>query len=112
MPHREREAALKLVVIVAVEQVVLAVVLVVEHRVGAGEAGFEEAAPGLALAAGAVGPLAPAEIGVGEIAVVLPDPLVDQGLQTGAIGSRPGAEDAVAGARRRVIRRGPGGFRG
>ena len=46
VPDRDRQAALELVVIVAVEQVVLAVVLVVQYRVGGGEAGFEQAALG------------------------------------------------------------------
>ena len=101
----DRQAALELVVIVAVEQVVLAVVLVVQHGVGGGEPRFEQAALGRALAAGAIGLAAPAEIGVGEIGLVLPDALVDQGLQSGAVGAGLRPEDAVAGAPRGLVRR-------
>ena len=43
LPDGEREPALELVIIVAVEEVVLAVVLVVQHGVGAGEPRFEHA---------------------------------------------------------------------
>src|SRR5207244_7224404 len=83
--------------------IVLAIVLVVQDRVGRGEPGLEQAALGMPLTAGTISPLAPAEIGVGEIVLVLPDPLVDQRLQTGAVGSGLGTEDAVAGPPRCVL---------
>ena len=88
MPDRDRQPALELVVIVAVEQIVLAVVLVVQHGIGLGEPRFEKPALRSALAAGAIRPAAPAEIGVGKIGIVAPDALVDHGLQSGAVGPR------------------------
>src|SRR5436190_23805824 len=110
MPHGEREPALELVIVVAVQEIVLAVVLVVQYGVGRGEARLEQAAFRPSLAAGAIGPLAPAKIGLGEIAFLVPDPLVDQGLQTGAIGPGLRPEDPVAGAQRRRIARNARGF--
>src|SRR5229473_2196284 len=109
MPHGEREPALELIVIVAVEEVVLAIVLVVDDGVGRSEARFEESPFGAPLAAGAIGPLAPTEIGIGQIALVLPDPLVDQGLQAGAIGPGHRAKNPVAGAQRGLVRGDAGG---
>ena len=105
LPDDQRQPALELVVVVAVEQIVLAVVLVVHDRVGGGEPGFEHRPLGPALGAGAIGIPAPAETGIGEIALVLPDALVDQGLQSGAVGAGLRAEDAVAGAARGLFRR-------
>src|SRR3954465_9081580 len=76
VPHRQRQPALELVVIIAVEQIVLAIVLVVQHRLGLGEPRFEQVTLRPALAAGAVGPLAPAELQIGKVALVIPDALV------------------------------------
>ena len=42
--HRRRDAALELVVVVGIQQVVLAVVLVLDHRLGLGQAGLEQPA--------------------------------------------------------------------
>src|SRR6266851_8371789 len=94
----DRKAALELVVIVAVENVVLAIVLVVHDCLGCGEAVAEERHFGGTLGAAAIGIAAPGEIGLGEIAIALPAALVDERLQTGAVGARFRAEDAVAGA--------------
>src|SRR5437899_3040147 len=88
MPHGKREPALELVVIVAVEQIVLAIILVVQHGFGYRDARLKQLALGAAFTAGGIGPLAPAEISVGEIRLVLPYPLVNQGLQPGAVGTR------------------------
>src|SRR5258707_12244037 len=44
MPHRQRQPTLELVVIIAVQEVVLAIVLVVQYGLGVGEPGFEQAA--------------------------------------------------------------------
>src|SRR6476619_5132190 len=85
MPDRDRQPTLELVVVVAVEQVVFAVVLVVQYGVGIGEPRLEQAALRPAFAAGAVRPAAPAEIGIGQIGIILPDALIDQSLQTGAV---------------------------
>src|SRR5207237_10591957 len=107
MPHDEREAALELVIIVAVEQIVLAIVLVVQHRFRYREARLKQLAFGAAFATGGIGPLTPAEVGVSKIRLILPDPLIDQRLQSGAVGARLRAEDAIAGAACRVIRGNP-----
>src|SRR5215211_3906902 len=80
------QPALELVIIVAVKQIVLTIVLVVQYGVSSGEPRFEKAALRPALAASAIRPAAPAEKGVCEIGIVLPDALVDHCLQTGAVG--------------------------
>ncbi len=73
-----------------------AVVLVVEHGLRGRKAAIEQRAPRNApLAARAIGPAAPAEIGFGEVAIVLPDALVDRRLQPGAIGPRHRPEHPV-----------------
>ena len=97
---RREQAAFELVIVVAVEQVVLAVVLVLDHRFDRTQPFLEEAAFGMALRVGAVGITAPDQIGFGKIGTVLPALFVDQRLQPGAIGSRLGAEDTVAGTPR------------
>ena len=115
--HRRRQAALELVVVVAVEQIVLAVVLVLHHRLDRAEPLLEEPVLGRAAFAGAVGPAAPGDVGLGEIARVLPAALVDQRLQTRAVSAGLRAEDPVggeaprAGLRRTLLRerRGIGG---
>src|SRR6185437_985194 len=104
------EPALELVVVVAVEDVVLAIVLVVDDRLGDGEPCAEEIALGGALRAGAIGEAAPGEISLGKIAVALPAALVDERLQTGAVGARLRAEDAMTGAARGRLVRHPRGF--
>src|SRR5258708_31192460 len=68
--NRGGETAFELVIIVAVEQIVFAIVLVVDDGVGGGESLLKQAALPFSLGAGAIGPLAPAEIGIGEIALV------------------------------------------
>src|SRR3954451_17632722 len=108
--YRDRQPTLELGIVVAVEQVVFPVVLVVQYGVGLGEPRFEQAALRPALATGAVGPPAPAEIGVGQIGIVPPDPLVDHCLQTGTVGPRLRPEYPVAGAAGGLLGRGPFGF--
>src|SRR3954451_8047370 len=110
VPYRDCQPALELVIIIAVEQIVFAVVLVVQHGVGFGESRFEQAALRPALPAGTVGPAAPAEISVGQIGIVPPDPLVDQCLQTGAVGPWLRPEYPVSGAAGGLLGRGPFGF--
>ena len=86
-PHDQRQPALELVIVVAVEQIVLAIVLVVQHRIRGREPLFEHHPLGAALGPGAIGVAAPAEPGIGKIGLVLPDPLVDQGLQSRPVGA-------------------------
>src|SRR5262249_33642257 len=96
--HGGGKPALELVVVVAVEEGVLAGCLVVEDGIDLGEPALERLVPGGALGGGAVGVAAPGDVGAGEIAAGLPAALVDQSLQASAIGARLGAEDAKAGA--------------
>ena len=81
------EAALELVVVVGIEQVVLAIVLVVDDRLDIGEAGGEALALRGAGAVGAIGILAPVEERLGEIGLGLPGAGIDQPLQARAIGA-------------------------
>ncbi|MNL54792.1 hypothetical protein D3C87_1781540 [compost metagenome] len=97
-------AAFELVVVIAVEQVVLPVVLILDHGLDRAQPLLEKVALGLAFLAGAIGIGAPGEIGVGEIGLTVPALLVDQRLQPGAIGSGLGTEDAVGGAARGFLR--------
>ena len=94
---RRRHAAFELVVVVAVEQVVLAIVLILHHRLDRTQPLLEQTSFRLALLAGTIGVAAPDEIGFGEIRPVAPALLVDQGLEAGTIGARFRAEDTVAG---------------
>ena len=91
--HGRGEAALELVVVVAVEQVVLAIVLVVQHQLDACQPTRQLAFGGNSLDPAAVGMAAPGEPGPGEVAIVPPAALVDQRLQPSTIGARAAAED-------------------
>ena len=95
--------AFELVVVVTVEQVVLAIVLVVQHRLDRPEPGLGEPALGAALAAGGVSVLAPFEQGIRQLGLVIPGALIDQRLQPGAVSARLRTEDAIAGAVRGVL---------
>src|SRR6267378_281206 len=92
------ETAFELVVIVAVKDVVFAVVLVVDDRLGDGEAHAEKRAFFSPLGARAIGIAAPGEIRLGKFGVALPAAFVNQRLQTGTVSTRLRAEDAVTGA--------------
>src|SRR3546814_9426435 len=98
MLDRRGQAPFELIIIIAVEQVVLAIVLVLDQGVGLGQALREEAAFGIALHAAAIGMAAPVEIDVRQVGAVVPDLLVDHRLEARAIGSGLRAEDAAAGA--------------
>ena len=95
--HRCRKPALELVVVVAVQEVVLAVVLILYHRLDRAEAAFEERVLRGTPFARAVGPAAPGNVSLGEVAGVRPAALVDQCLQAGTVGAGLRAEDAVRG---------------
>src|SRR5271167_758934 len=69
-----------------------------QYRIGSGEPRLEHGSLGPPLGAGAIGIAAPAEIGVCEISLVLPNSLVDQGLQPSPVGAGFRPEDPVAGA--------------
>ncbi len=78
--HRRRRAAFELVIVVGVEQVVLAVVLVLHNGLGLTQPCLEARAIAHAFHARAICIATPFKVGFGEIRLVAPDPLVDQGL--------------------------------
>ncbi len=87
---------MKLKIIVAVKDVVFAVVLVVQGHLHSLQALAKNRAgihpllvPGIRIAA-------PVDVGLGQVGIVLPVALVDQGQQAGAVTSRLGAKNAVA----------------
>ena len=89
--YRCTQPALKLVVVVGIQQVVLAVVLVVQHRVHRAQ---PLAQPLVILrhlqrpvAVAAVAPLAPGEEGPGQIAAVVPFATLDQPLEPSTVGT-------------------------
>ena len=92
--HGGGEAALELVVVVAVQEIVLAIVLVVEHELDAGEGVPGSVPPVGALAAAPVGIAAPGQEGRGEVGVAAPAALVDQRLQPGPVGAGRAGEEA------------------
>ena len=127
--HGGAESPLELVVVVGIEQVVFAVVLVVEHHLHAGEAMLQPRAipvdPQVApLAVGTaqslVAPAAPVEKRLGQVGTALPLAAVDQPLQTRPIGPRcgavhpPGVSVLAVGRRQWVLRLGfaAGGHQG
>src|SRR5262249_56113942 len=78
--YRGGETAFELVVVVAVKQIVLAIVLVVQHALDFGEPMLEQLVLGCTLRARAVGIAAPGDVGAGEIVGRLPAALVAHGL--------------------------------
>src|SRR3546814_14295179 len=90
-----------MVVVVGVEQIVLAVVLVVDDGLDLLQAVLEQPLRGLPAGAGAVGVAAPGEVGLGEVRGLLPASLVAERLQAGAVGPGLGAEHADPVAPRR-----------
>ena len=88
-----RGASFELVVVVAVQEIVLAVVLVLDDGLGLAKPGLKGRAGTGALGVSAIGIAAPFQIGVGEIGLVGPKTLVDHRLEPRAIGPRLGAKD-------------------
>src|SRR5690606_7549906 len=107
MAHCRCHAALELVVVVGIKQVVLAVVLVLHHRLQLAETLGEALALRLAVYLLAVGIAAPVEVGAGQVSIALPVARVDQALQAGAVGAGLGAEDTEAGLPPRGLDRKP-----
>ena len=111
------QAPLELVVVVGIEQIMLAVVLVVEHHLHLGQTPFESSAIRLGLngfgTLGAIAPSAPLEKGLGQVTAVIPLAAIDQALQASPVGPgrrsvHPGAVPIDAGSSRQGI--GMGGF--
>src|SRR5262249_51027681 len=92
---RDRQPTLELIVVVAVEQIVLAVILVVQPAVDRRQPALEQAVLGAPRGTVAIGIAAPGDIGAGEIGGVVPATLIDQRLQSGAVGARLRAEDTI-----------------
>ncbi len=80
MLDRRGDAALELVIIVAVQQVVLAIVLILHHGVGLRQPCGKQVALGVPFDARAIGIATPVEIDIGQIGAVVPDLLVDHRL--------------------------------
>ena len=76
--HRGGEAAHELIIIVGIENIVLAIVLALRDEIDGREPLGEIVPRGLALDAAAIGIAAPVEIDVGEIAAIIPAAFVDQ----------------------------------
>ena len=74
--HGRGEAAHELVIVVGIQNIVLAVVLGLRHQIDVLEALGEIAARALAFGAAAIGVAAPVEIDVGEIGAIVPAALV------------------------------------
>ena len=90
--HRGTQPALELVVIVGIQQIVLAVVLVLEHHLDRTQPALEPApirrdAQGTS-AIPLVAPAAPVQVGLSQVIPVLPVAAIDQPLKTSAIGTR------------------------
>src|SRR5436305_8597927 len=90
-------AAIDLIVVWRIEDIVVAIVLVVHDGLDALEALAEGALVIDAAVARAIGIGAPGHIGASEVGAVVPDSLIDQCLEPRAIGTRFRAEDAIAG---------------
>ena len=84
---RSGESSLELVVVVAVEDVVLAIVLVLDHRFYLPEACRKVAPCRRTICAGPVCISTPFQVDFAELLPVVPDVLIDQCLQAGAVGS-------------------------
>src|SRR6478752_6924211 len=90
--HGRGQASHELVIIVRIQNIVLAIVLGLRDQIDALEALHEIAARPLAFGAAAIGVTAPVEIDIGEVGARAPAPFVHQGLQARAVGTRLGAE--------------------
>src|SRR5262245_5208908 len=97
-------AAFELVVIVAVEEIVLAVVLIVDDGFDRLEAGLESFPACASLVPSSISIGAPKEIGSGKVGSLVPKLLVNQDLEACAIGARLGAEDSLTRNTRRFAR--------
>ena len=102
--HRRRHAPLELVVVVGVEEVVLAVVLVVDHRLHPAKAGLEHRVLRGALRLAAVRVAPPHDPRAREVRLLAPPPLVDEGLEPRPVGAGARAEHPVAGPALRLLR--------
>ena len=100
--HGCAQASLELVVIVGIEQIVLAIVLVVQHHLHglqpllqtmAIRLHLQSATLAIGSAEALIAPAAPVEIGPSQVSAVVPVAAVDQALQSSAVGTRCRAID-------------------
>ena len=97
-------AAVVLQVVVGVEDVVLAVVLVLDGHVDGGEAAAHGVLVGDAVAVAAVGEAGPGDVDRGEVVVGAPVALLEQRQDAHAVGARRRAVDARVVGRRAAAR--------
>ncbi len=102
VPNRRERAAFELVIIIAVEDVVLAVILIVDHSLNIPQLpaqSLPRCAPSdpLAISVGR-----PAQERFRQLGGIFPRPTVDQRLQARAIGTGFGAKNAKAGLARGI----------
>ena len=95
--HGGQHATLELVIVVRVEQIVLAVVLVLQHRLHLAQALGELLAGSGAFVGTAVGVATPVQIHLGQILAALPQATVNGTLHARAIRAGLGTEDAPTG---------------
>ena len=98
-PHRCHHAAVILQVVVAVENIVLTVVLILHRNGHRRKARFKGLRGFQAIRLTGIGIPTPGHVDLGQILVTPPVALVEQGQNTGAVRARLGAEDPVQAAR-------------
>ena len=97
MPYCRRDTPFKLVIIIAIKQIMLTVILIVNDRFNMPQPFFEKGMFGHALVTGPIGITAPGYIGAGKIPFFCPAFFIDQGLQSRTICTGLGAEQAMSG---------------
>ena len=98
--HRRSQATLELVIVVAVEQIMLAIILIMNNGLNPSQQpvelfGLESGRGGAAIGIGGIGGAAPGTVGRGEVAATLPLARIDERLQPRAIASRLRAKNPI-----------------
>src|SRR5271156_6332185 len=93
--HRGREATHELIIIVGIQNIVLAVILALRDEIDGSESLGEIVPRDFALDTAAIGITTPVKIDAGEIAAIIPSAFVDQGAEACAIGSWLRAEHPI-----------------
>ena len=99
------QSAFELVIVVAVQQIVLAIVLVVHDSLDSLQSAGEGAMGSRAVSARCISITAPGDISARQVSRGLPSALVDQGLQPSAVSAGFGAKHAPAGLLHSVVLR-------
>ncbi len=103
MLDRRRDPALELTIIIAVEQVMLAIVLILDEGVGLRQPLREQSSFRIALDPAAISIAAPIQIDVRKVRLIMPQPLVDHRLQARAISAGLRPKDASTRAPQRRL---------